>query len=73
MFTLSTFADRDGAVAGEHEVLVSPPPYQGDRDDIKRVPQVVADKYQHFSTSGLRFTVEPSGDNRFEIVVERSG
>ena len=73
-FELSTFEQGDGAVEGDHQALVSPPPFQGDRDEVRFPPEVIHRKYTSFSTSGLRYTVKTdAGENDFDIVVERPG
>ena len=73
-YQLGTFESGDGAVEGDHEVLVTPPPFEGDRDEVRFVPEIIHRKHTSFSTSGLRYTVSPDGDdNQFDIVVERPG
>lgn len=69
-FELGTFGPRAGAIEGEHRALVTPPPLQGDRDDMKSVPLVIDPRFQRFETSGLKYTVTRSAsENRFQIQV----
>jgi hypothetical protein len=56
-FTLTTFADGDGIVEGEHDVAVSPPPAG---DGPAPVASAVPTVYSDFTTSGLKTTVTPS-------------
>lgn len=68
-FRLSTFVPEDGAVAGEHTVLISKKekyvdpkmpnsPYEMSRD-------VLPVRYGSASTSPLKETVKPNGPNQF--------
>jgi hypothetical protein len=71
-YQLGTFEFDDGVVEGDHEVLVTPPPFQGDRDEIRYIPEIIHRKHSSFTTSGLRYTVSTDGgDNQFDIIVER--
>ena len=72
-FELGTNEPGDGAIEGEHRALVTPPPFQGDRDEMTSVPETIDRKFQQFDTSGLKFTVTAGGDNHFEIQVTRPG
>lgn len=63
-FRLTTFADGDGVVAGDHRVtVVALPP----RDSATPPPALIAGKYGDPDTSGLTATVAP--DTR-EIVLK---
>lgn len=76
-FTLSTFADRDGAIPGHHKVTVTPgiigPPQRPDFDSD--APAVAASKvdfpakYSNPDTSGLEFEVKGGEPNKpvFEL------
>ena len=65
-FVLGTHKKGDGAVAGLHQVGVTPPMDNPDAGfTVKILP-----KYRRGSTSGLEFTVSEEEDNHFEITVE---
>lgn len=72
-FRISTFQEGDGAVAGEHRVLVRA---KRDADDFGKLgvvqpsKAVIAPRFENYETSGLAFTVEPSV-NEFTVVVKR--
>jgi len=81
-YTLSTFANGDGAVLGEHVVLVQareedprieghgmPIPDAKGRLNIKPPKYLVPQKYATAETSPLRFTVK-EGSNSFNIEVQ---
>lgn len=55
-FELTTFKEKDGVVAGEHRVAVSPVPVP---DDQKPAVPAVPPPYGDFATSGLKATVAP--------------
>jgi hypothetical protein len=62
-FTLTTFEEGDGVVAGEHQVSVSPLPAGDGPAPVKpAVPPV----YSDFAASGLKTTVSPETS---EIVI----
>ena len=78
-FQLGTFNEGDGALEGEHRVLIIPPPPPRDRGwerglfdqtHSANVPRIDI-RYRRFETSVLRFTVsrDPS-KNQFRIVLE---
>ena len=71
-FQLSTFEPDDGAIEGEHLVLISPAPPRRIGEPVD--PRMEIDlRYTQFSTSGLKCTVSRDvGENRFPILVERS-
>jgi hypothetical protein len=72
-FELSTFGIGDGAVAGTHRVMVLPPVPEGFMDEPHTTPGTklaINRKYQSLRTTPLQFTVEPGGENHFDIVVE---
>ena len=72
-FDLSTFGLGDGAVAGKHRVMILPPVPEGFMDEPRSTPGTelaISLKYQSLRTSPLEFTVEPGGENHFDIVVE---
>ena len=72
-FRLTTFNDDDGAVAGQHRVMVRA---KRDSDDyIKRgiIPRPVIDpRFENYETSGLEFTVQ-QGKNEFTLEVQLPG
>lgn len=70
-FRLSTYVDGDGAIEGEHQVIVAPAPYWETATPNEGPSQPLLDaKYRSYETSGLTFTVKP-GDNQCPITVER--
>ena len=70
-FTLGTYEETDGAVAGLHQVAVNPAPPVDFDPDAGRAPPTVKQKYLRPETSGLEYEVSPDGANVFDIVVER--
>ena len=69
-YTLTTFADGDGAVPGRHRVIVMQA-YPGDGDEA--IPVLVIDpKYRRYSRSGLEIEVK-TGENDIPIEVTRPG
>ena len=72
-FRISTFQEGDGAVAGEHRVLVRA---KRDVDTFGKFGRLqtskaaIAPRFENYETSGLVFTVEPS-INEFTVVVKR--
>ncbi|TWT38760.1 hypothetical protein [Blastopirellula retiformator] len=65
-FQLTTFEELDGAVLGEHQVIVLNPATT-DGGPVVRAPY--PDRYRRYESSDLKVTVEP-GPN--DIVVELS-
>lgn len=55
-FTLTTFKNEDGVVAGDHEISISPLPAP---DGAKPAQPPVPAEYWDFTTSGLTTTVTP--------------
>jgi hypothetical protein len=64
-FTLGTETVNDGAAAGKHKVLITPPAATGDVPP----PPVIDPKYQSFETSGLEIEVK-EGSNDLKVPVE---
>jgi len=70
-FDITTYREGDGAVPGEHRVLV-----RAKRDPSEYLEQgitprpVIDPRFETYETSELQFTVGES-DNTFKIVVER--
>ncbi|QDT62921.1 hypothetical protein [Calycomorphotria hydatis] len=72
---LTTYEQGDGAVAGEHQVIVQkyeeqqvPENYNPDTDPPLPAPVMLTPaKYAGFSTSGLTLEVTPNGSNEFEF------
>lgn len=73
-FRLTTVVDGDGAIAGEHRVIVVTT-YGNDlikhHHDSKTLRRA-AKKFASYATSPLRFTVQPGEQNQFRVVVERA-
>lgn len=68
-FTLSTYDQGDGAVAGKHRVAISPAMNMAvDRDEV-RAPRVIHPRYKDIDESGLEFEVKADGPNEFEVQV----
>ena len=69
-FQLGTFEPGDGAVAGEHRVVVVVPVSEAAALNPAAYPRRIAPRFSDFEQSGLRFTVQADGQNQFEIEVE---
>lgn len=70
-YRLTTYVEGDGAIAGEHAVIVVPPPYDQPSNMSGPPPKEVLNRrFADYSTSGLKFEVQP-GKNTFPITVER--
>jgi hypothetical protein len=67
---MSTFAEGDGAVEGKHRVLVMGPLPAGHINPNRPPAPVINPRFQSYETSGLTFTVNPAGDNSFDITVD---
>jgi len=67
-FTLGTFENGDGAVAGLHQAAVIPPvnPDAGHSVPIEK-------KFMSATSSGLEFTVTEDGPNLFDVTVDYAG
>lgn len=78
-FTLGTFTDDDGAVAGRHQVIVVPhATIENTVNDPERSRQhgahqttLVAPAYSSYETSGLSAEIKPDADNRQTVKVRR--
>jgi hypothetical protein len=80
-YTMTTYNDGDGAVAGAHRVIVMGPPRmieveggeggegEGTVQEDPSVPKIQS-KFQSYTNSGLSFTVETTGENVYDITVE---
>lgn len=76
-FQLSTFDTNDGAVAGEHQIVitqvVAPPAYGGPNAEHTVDHGAVVDtKFSDYSTSELSYTVKADAKNNPRLVVERA-
>lgn len=67
-FTLGTYGETDGATLGPHRVAVIATESQGNTDDLDAPRRwLIPPRYGDPSTSGLTFTVESNGPNRFDL------
>ncbi len=66
-FQLTTFEEGDGALEGDHEVILFSPA-TGDGGGAAAAPNF-PQKYRKYETSGLQFHVSP-GQNEFVIKLE---
>ena len=71
-FTLGTYTDNDGAVAGKHQAIVmqflasdSGPEIQHEHGDP------VDPRFADYTTSALEFEIQPTSVNRLEVQVDR--
>jgi hypothetical protein len=68
-FTLSTYADKDGAPAGKYEVyILGGAISKATSADPYAIEYVIDPKFGDRKTSGLEYTVE-EGPNEFSVVV----
>jgi hypothetical protein len=66
-FALSTFRPGDGAVAGQHQVVIVPlPTADGPRQAARSIPA----RYENPETSGLTVEIEPRPLNEVTLVIE---
>ena len=68
-FTVGTFVPNDGAVEGEHEVVVIPNLVIETRPNVARPPDPIDAKYRDYGTSGLKATVKAQKDNKVDLQV----
>jgi len=75
-FQLTTFEPNDGAVPGEHKVVITPAVPEEALDNptaIARYRSLVDQRYQNVDSTPLKLTVQADGSqNHFEIVLEPS-
>ena len=76
-FQLSTYGENDGALAGQHQVIIGEPsldPEKMDNPVYRRTRRnLVPEKYKSYAMSGLQFEVTSDPDqNHFEIELQRS-
>jgi hypothetical protein len=70
-FTLSTFETNDGAVAGDHQVVVVQfIQVEGIKNYRPSTMGVVNRKHASYATSGLVMRVDPKGPNQVKLEVE---
>lgn len=77
-YVLSSDGMDDGAPSGAYRVRLIPADQESDynepEDEYARIQrpkrQLVPMQYQDFDTSGIQFTVNESGDNRFDIALD---
>ena len=72
-FSLGTYAQDDGAVAGTHQVALIAPRPEGFNPESGVNPRTLPGKYARKETSGLEYEVTPEGTNTFRIEVEPAG
>jgi len=68
-FVMSTFAQKDGAVAGKQRVAITPPV---DFNSGAVAPWLIHRRHGQFATSGLEIEVKP-GRNDVKLEVQRPG
>lgn len=66
-FQLSTFGDKDGALAGKHQAILLSPA-SGDGETISQAPEFPV-KYRSYDSSGLEFDIVP-GENDLEVKLQ---
>jgi hypothetical protein len=69
-FRMGTFKPGDGAIEGKHRVLVISPLPPGALDPTKPPKPFIHPRFQSYDTSGLEFTVSPTGPNKLDIPVD---
>ena len=71
-FELSTFKQGDGAIEGEHRVLIMPQgPHEGPQPGKPALRLPIHPRFTRYETSKLRYTVTRYPEkNHFDIVVE---
>ena len=70
-FTLTTFRENDGAVAGEHRaIVVWSPPMEAFADEKKQPRSPIHPRFRDYEQSGLRFTVTKE-KNEFTFTVAK--
>lgn len=70
-FTLGTYGEDDGAIAGRHLVAIDPPIPENFNPDAGPPPRVIHPRFQHHDTSGLEFTVSAEDPNEITLEVSR--
>lgn len=68
-FKLTTFSPNDGALAGEHEVVIVPIASLISIGEQPPPPEPIDPKYGRYETSGLKFRVEPGQENHCVFTV----
>jgi hypothetical protein len=75
-FQLTTFEPNDGAIPGEHKVVITPAVPEEAMDNpaaIARYRSLLDARYQNVDTTPLKYTVQPdNSQNHFDIVLEPS-
>jgi len=66
-FRLSTFRPGDGAVAGQHRVVIVPLPTA---DGPMQAARLIPPKYENPETSGLQVVIDPRPVNDVTLVIE---
>ena len=70
-FTLGTYQESDGAVAGHHLVAIDPPLPAAFNPDAGRPPRVIHSRFQQHDTSGLEFVVSEKDTNEVTLEVSK--
>jgi hypothetical protein len=69
-FSLTTYRENDGAIAGEHKlVIVQMIPVEDIPNYRPSTMGVVNRKYASYNTSGLTMTIVPNGENKIKLVI----
>ncbi len=75
-FTLTTFTENDGAVAGQHKVIIMQSTAVPLAANAKMGPvkhdhgHDLGSKYRSYDTSGLSFTVQTTGKNEVVLTID---
>ena len=69
-YSLGTYEPRDGALAGNHLVAITPANPPGHDPDQGAALPAIHRRFMHMETSGLQLQVEPDMKNHFELTVE---
>lgn len=77
-FVLSTYEEGDGAILGEHRIVViaqtgDDPEEHFERPPSKPIKSLVPDRYANKATSGLSYEVKPGESNEVQLPLLSKG